>query len=76
MKMAFPKENYYIEMLSDDNYATWKFRFEMLIRENFHDVGFNEMPKILNSKWIACDKTSRTLASSNVSNLQIIHILH
>lgn len=52
----------------------WKFRVEMLIKEDLCDVACDEKkkkrPETVDNQWLTCDCSTRALICSNVSDSQ------
>lgn len=74
LKMADAK--FVVEKLGDANYATCKFRMELiLIMEELHDVVFKEAPNPPDAAWLAKDGKARAAIGLGLENNQLTHVI-
>ena len=73
--MASIKEGLAIEKLNDKNYATWKFKIEMLlIKEEFLEIVADEISQQITNEWNKKDKCANTLINLSIEDSQIINV--
>ena len=73
--MASIKEGLMIEKLNDKNYATWKFKVEMLlIKEELLEIVTDEIPEQITNDWNKKDRRARALINLSIEDSQIINV--
>lgn len=65
-----------VEKLGDSNYATWRFRMELiLIKEELYEMVSCPKPPLPSAAWLAKDGKARAVIGLALENNQLTHVM-